>query len=97
MLVPLFVDAAEFADDTPSVASTLTPREADVLALVADGLTADAVARRCGISTRTVHKHLENTYRKIGCRDRLSAVLHARRTGLITGPLPVPSTPVLST
>jgi DNA-binding CsgD family transcriptional regulator len=61
----------------------LTARELGVLELVATGLTATAVARRCGISVRTVHKHLENVYRKLGCADRLSAVLAAREAGFL--------------
>nr|WP_269811082.1 LuxR C-terminal-related transcriptional regulator [Kineosporia rhizophila] len=61
----------------------VTSRELEVLSLVAAGLTAAAVARRCGISTRTVHKHLEHAYTKLGCHDRLSAVLQLRDAGLL--------------
>ncbi|MFI0404554.1 response regulator transcription factor [Actinomadura sp. 3N508] len=61
----------------------LTPRETTVLLLLAEALTADAIARRLGISTRTVHKHTENLYRKLGTRDRLSTVLQAQRHGLL--------------
>jgi DNA-binding CsgD family transcriptional regulator len=70
--------------DRPGALAALTSRELDVLALVARGLTARAIAHRCGISERTVHKHLEHVYGKLGCRDRLSAVLRARDTGLLT-------------
>jgi len=62
----------------------LTCRERDVLALVARGLTARAVAHRFSISERTVQKHLEHIYGKLGCRDRLTAVLRARDEGLLT-------------
>jgi len=61
----------------------LTPRERTVLALAAQGLTAATTARRLGISPHTVNKHLENTYRKCGTRDRLSTVLLAQQLGLI--------------
>jgi DNA-binding CsgD family transcriptional regulator len=61
----------------------LTPRETAALVAVAEGLTADAVARRLGISPRTVHKHLERAYAKLGVRDRVSAVLRAGRLGLL--------------
>jgi DNA-binding CsgD family transcriptional regulator len=61
----------------PDVAS-LTPRERDVLELVGRGLTSQASARRLGISRRTVTKHLEHAYAKLGCRDRVSAVLRLR-------------------
>lgn len=56
----------------------LTERELDVLQLIALGLTSTSIARRCGISVRTVHKHLEHIYDKLGCRDRVSAALMLR-------------------
>jgi len=61
----------------------LTPRELTVLALLAEGLTAGALARRLGISARTALKHLENIYRKCGTSDRLSTVLLAQALGLV--------------
>jgi DNA-binding CsgD family transcriptional regulator len=61
----------------------LTPREHTVLALLAEALTADAIARRLGISPRTVHHHVEHIYRKLGTADRLSAVLRAQADGLL--------------
>ncbi len=61
----------------------LTPRELAVLALVADGLTAAAAARRLVVAERTVHKHLERIYAKFGVSDRVSAVLHAQRLGIL--------------
>jgi DNA-binding CsgD family transcriptional regulator len=69
---------AEIATDVK-----LTPRELSVLSLMAEGLTAISVGRRLMISERTVHKHLERTYAKLGVTDRLCAVLQARRIGLI--------------
>ena len=66
----------------------LTARELRVLELVGLGLTSRAVARRLGISERTVQKHLEHVYVKLGCRDRVSAVLQGREAGLLP---PVPS------
>ncbi len=61
----------------------LTAREVEVLARVAEGLTADAVARLLGVSARTVQKHLENAYRKLGRHDRLLAVDRARELGVL--------------
>jgi DNA-binding CsgD family transcriptional regulator len=58
----------------------LTPRELTVLALLGDGLSTAAVARRLLISGHTVNKHLENAYRKCGTRDRLATLLLLRRT-----------------
>lgn len=61
----------------------LTARQLAVLGLLADGLTAAAIGRRLGISERTVHKHLENLYARLGVGDRLAAVLGAREHGLL--------------
>lgn len=61
----------------------LTARERTVLALLAQGLTATALARRLGSSPRTVHKHAQNVYRKLNASDRLSAVLRAQELGLL--------------
>ena len=66
----------------------LTDRELQVLEHVSTGLTADTIARRLGISERTVHKHLENAYRKLDCHDRLVAVDRARELGVLPGPWP---------
>ncbi|MGY1698147.1 response regulator transcription factor [Geodermatophilus sp. SYSU D00766] len=64
----------------------LTEREFAVLTLLGAGLTAAAIARRLHTSPRTVHKHLEHVYRKLGVRDRLMAVQRARDTGLLATP-----------
>lgn len=72
----------------PAVATDLrlTPREATVLGLLVQGLTAAAIARRLAVAERTVHKHLEHVYGKLGVRDRLSAVLRAQHLGLLPAP-----------
>jgi DNA-binding NarL/FixJ family response regulator len=62
----------------------LTPRELTVLTLMAEGLTAAAIARRLGISPRTITKHQENLYRKLGTSDRLGAVLRGLDLGVIS-------------
>jgi DNA-binding CsgD family transcriptional regulator len=64
----------------------LTGRERAVLALLDDGLTSSAIGRRLAISPRTVHRHLQNIYRKLGVSDRLRAVLVARECGLLRSP-----------
>ncbi|HEX6339617.1 LuxR C-terminal-related transcriptional regulator [Umezawaea sp.] len=61
----------------------LTQREHTVLAVLAEGLTADAIARRLDISPRTVHRHLQHLYRKLGTADRLATVLHAKSLGIL--------------
>ncbi len=61
----------------------LTPRELEVLGMVAEGLLARSIAARLEVSTRTVHKHLGNVYRKLEAHDRLMAVTRAQSMGLI--------------
>ena len=61
----------------------LTGRELATLQLLDEGLTAAAIGHRLGISPRTVHKHLENVYRKLGVRDRLLASRAAHEAGLL--------------
>jgi len=61
----------------------LTVRQNQVLTLLRDGLTAEAIGRRLEISTRTVTKHQEHLYRRLRTSDRLSAVLRAQELGLI--------------
>ena len=62
---------------------SLTDRETDVLALVADGLTNRAVARKLGIGEATVKTHLAHVYTKLGVLDRAAAVREAWERGLV--------------
>ena len=64
----------------------ITVRERQVLELLSRGLTARAIAHALLISERTVRKHLERTYRKLGCRDRLQAVQLATSVGVLDPP-----------
>lgn len=59
---------------TPPRGLTLTERENQVLALIATGLTNDQTARRLGISSRTVRKHLEGVFTKANVPSRAAAV-----------------------
>lgn len=60
----------------------LTPRETEVLQLVAAGLASKQIARRLGISEKTVKAHLTNIYQRLGVSDRTQAALWAERHGL---------------
>ena len=60
----------------------LTPRELQVLALVRQGLANKQIARRLGISERTVKTHLTSTFARIGASDRTQAALWAERRGV---------------
>jgi DNA-binding NarL/FixJ family response regulator len=62
----------------PATDTTLSPREEEVLSLVADGLANKLIARRLGITERTVKAHLTNIFGRIGVTDRTQAALWAR-------------------
>ncbi|MGH2732242.1 MAG: LuxR C-terminal-related transcriptional regulator [Actinomycetota bacterium] len=64
----------------------LTPREREVLELLSDGLSARQVARRLGLSERTINTHVANLYRKLGVSNRVQAVREAIRLGLVVPP-----------
>jgi DNA-binding CsgD family transcriptional regulator len=61
----------------PEAHALLTPRELDVLAALAEGMTNKAIARRLNISLHTVKFHLESLFRKLGARTRTEAVVKA--------------------
>jgi DNA-binding CsgD family transcriptional regulator len=62
----------------------LTPRELDVLELVAEGLSNKAIAARLGISDQTVKFHVASICAKLGVANRTEAVRRALRRGLLT-------------
>jgi predicted ATPase/DNA-binding CsgD family transcriptional regulator len=66
-----------------AAASVLTPRELDVLKLVAQGLSNPDIARRLVLSEHTVHRHLANILRKLDLSSRAAAAAWAARTGLV--------------
>jgi ATP/maltotriose-dependent transcriptional regulator MalT len=57
----------------------LTPREVDILRLVAEGLTDSEIAARLVLSRHTVHRHLQNAYARLGCSSRAAAVAKANK------------------
>jgi DNA-binding NarL/FixJ family response regulator len=69
------------ADLQPEV---LTPREIEVLELVAEGLPNKAIASRLAISDQTVKFHVSSICGKLGAANRTEAVRRALRRGLIT-------------
>jgi DNA-binding NarL/FixJ family response regulator len=60
----------------------LTDRERQVLALVSQGLANKAIARRLGVSEKTVKSHLTTVFARIGVTDRTQAALWAVRNGV---------------
>ena len=63
--------------------SPLTPRELEVLQLLAEGLTNQEVGTRLGLSARTIKTHVQNLLSKLDVPDRTGAVARAFRLGLI--------------
>jgi DNA-binding NarL/FixJ family response regulator len=61
----------------------LTPRELEILKLIAEAWTSDRIAHELGISRRTVDRHRENILAKLGMRDRVELTRYAIRRGLI--------------
>ena len=77
---------ARQAREGTDVMSSLTPREQEVLALLAEGATMQQIGRRLGISPRTVETHVGKLYRKLGVRTRVQAVARAASLRLIELP-----------
>jgi DNA-binding CsgD family transcriptional regulator len=63
---------------TPILPESLTVQERRTLMLVAAGLSNGQIARRMGVATCTVRKHLEHAYRKLGVTNRLAAAVALR-------------------
>ena len=94
LLVDFFCDGIEPAGVAPAAATAaaggrtglasngLSHRELEVLRLVAAGESNAQIARRLGLSTHTVERHVANLYRKISARGRADATAYALRNGL---------------
>ena len=70
--------------DSDPLLEPLTPREIEVLELLAEGLANKAIAERLAISDQTVKFHVASIYGKLGAANRTDAVRRAVRRGLIT-------------
>lgn len=82
VLDPALVASAPRAP-APHSAADLTPREIEVVALLAEGLANRAIAARLGISEHTVKFHLNAILSKLGAQSRTEAVVQAIRLGVI--------------
>ncbi|MER5601960.1 response regulator transcription factor [Streptomyces sp. NPDC002265] len=80
-LVRNYLDRVHDGEEPPD--QVLTPREEEVLKLVAEGHSSKEIAELLFISIKTVHRHRENLLHKLGMRDRLGLTRYAIRAGLI--------------
>lgn len=69
------------ADESPGL--SLTPRQREVLRLLADGIPAKVIARRLGIAQVTVRNHIQAILVELRCHSQLEAVAEARRRGAL--------------
>lgn len=70
-------------DEQEPVTDELTPREQEVLKLIAEGLSNNEIADQLVISAKTVDRHRENIMRKLNLHNRVELVKYALRKGLI--------------
>lgn len=75
--------AAELQQRHASPQQLLSPREAEILGLLATGASAPDIAARLYLSPATVKTHLHHLYEKLGVSDRAAAVAAGMRRGLI--------------
>ena len=76
-------DLVRRAREQQRLEAALTPRERQVLGMIASGLTTRQVATRLGLSPRTVESHIAGLYRTLGVRTRTEAVARALAVGLV--------------
>lgn len=82
-VAPFLGIAAPPAREQPPEVEELSPRERDVLRLIAEGLSDADIAERLVLSPHTVHRHIANILRKLGLHSRAAAAAHAARAGLV--------------
>jgi len=83
-LIEAFVDGSLTPPAAPEpVPDVLTPREAQVLRLVARGLTNTEIGTELGIATGTVKTYINGLFAKLGVRDRVQATIRAYDLGLV--------------
>ncbi len=80
-LIRDFLDRASRGEEVPS--DPLTPRELEVVKLVAEGHTTDEIAKELVVSKKTVEHHRSHILEKLGMRDRVELTRYAIRRGLV--------------
>jgi DNA-binding NarL/FixJ family response regulator len=76
-------EPTQAAPHSPAALDGLTPREREIVALVALGLSNDAIAERLYVSPLTAKTHINNAMAKLGARDRAQLVVLAYQSGLV--------------
>jgi DNA-binding NarL/FixJ family response regulator len=80
-LIRDYLDRASRGEETPT--DPLTPRELEIVKLVAEGHTSDEIAEALVISKKTVEHHRSHILEKLGMRDRVELTRYAIRRGLV--------------
>jgi DNA-binding NarL/FixJ family response regulator len=80
-LIRDYLDRARSGGEAPR--DPLSPRELEIVKLIAEAWTSDQIALELGISRRTVDRHRENILGKLGMRDRVELTRYAIRRGLV--------------
>jgi len=82
-VTPLIADSPSGECDGEEPRSPLTPRETEVIKLVAESYTNQQIAEALTISEKTVERHRANILEKLGMRDRVELTRYAIRNGLV--------------
>ena len=80
-LIRDYLERAASGENTPE--DPLTPRELEVVKLIAEGLTSEEIGEQLFISRKTVDRHRENVLEKLGMRNRVELTRYAIRRGLV--------------
>jgi DNA-binding NarL/FixJ family response regulator len=80
-LVRDYLDRASRGEETPE--DPLSPRELEVVKLIAEGFTSEEIAEQLFISKKTVDRHRANVLEKLGMRNRVELTRYAIRRGLV--------------
>jgi DNA-binding NarL/FixJ family response regulator len=83
-LISEFTRAVPAGSEPPASLDELTPRELEVLKLIARGLSNAEIADELVVSSTTVKTHVARILQKLGLRDRVQAVVTAYESGLVS-------------